>query len=359
MTDEASPKFHLRRPRLILALLLLVFCCIVAAWGGYTWWRLNYEPLPSAAMGTVFTLHKGESLGRLAGNLSARGVLEHAWDLPLLARLRGEAAHVQAGEYRIPAGVSVQGLLAMMVRGEVVLHDFTIVPGETFREVFSALEANPVFGHDLKGLSDAGIMARLGHPGESPEGRFFPDTYAFPRGTSDTAVLERAYAAMTARLDAAWAGRAPDLVLVTPYQALIIASIVEKETAVPEERAKIAGVFERRLRRGMHLDADPTVIYGLGRDYDGKLTRADMEHDTPYNTYVHYGLPPTPICMPGAATIEAAVHPTADKALYFVAKGDGTHVFSDTLAEQRRMIRKYQLHRKESQHDGSGPVHHP
>lgn len=359
MTGNKSPRQVIRGPRLLLALLVLALCGIVAAWCGYTWWRLNSRPLPAAAAGMVFTVTKGENLARLANDLAARGALEHAWDLEVLARLRGKGAHVQAGEYRIPPALSVAGLLEIMVRGEVVLHDFTIVPGSTFRQVFSALESNPLFAHDLKGLSEAAVMTRLGHPGESAEGRFFPDTYAFPRGASDVAVLARAYAAMSQHLTDAWRGRALGLPLATPYQALIVASIVEKETAVPDERAKIAGVFERRLRRDMHLDADPTVIYGLGDAYKGRLTRRDLAGDTPYNTYVHHGLPPTPICMPGLAAIEAAMHPAAGKTLYFVAKGDGTHVFSDTLAEQQRMIEKYQLHRGNSTHGGSGPVHHP
>ncbi len=359
MTDKESRKRIIRRPRLTLGLLLLALFCIVVAWCGYTGWRLNSEPLPAASAGMVFTVMKGESLARLANDLSARGVLEHAWDLELLARLRGESAHVQAGEYRIPAGISVKGLLGMMVRGEVLLHNFTIVPGTTFQQIFSALESRPVFKHDLKGLSEAAIMIRLGHPGERAEGRFFPDTYAFPRGTSDAAVLARAYDAMAGHLAAAWAERAQDIPLATPYQALIVASIVEKETAVPDERAKIAGVFERRLRRGMNLGADPTIIYGLGEAYTGKITRRDLARDTPYNTYIHGGLPPTPICMPGLAAIEAVLHPAAGTALYFVAKGDGRHVFSDTLAEQQRMIRKYQLHRGNSTDDGAGPIHHP
>ncbi|MGH8224852.1 MAG: endolytic transglycosylase MltG [Gammaproteobacteria bacterium] len=359
MTDKEPRKPIIPRPRLTLALLLFLLFCIIAAWCGYTWWRLNSQPLPAASAGMVFTVTKGENLARLASDLSARGVLEHAWDLELLARLRGKSAHIQAGEYRIAPSVSVNGLLGMMVRGDVLLHNFTIVPGTTFQQIFSALESNPIFKHDLQGLPEGAVMTRLGHSGEQAEGRFFPDTYAFPRGTSDVAVLARAYAAMDKHLAAAWAGRAQDVTLTTPYQALIVASIVEKETAVPEEREKIAGVFERRLQRGMHLDADPTVIYGLGDAYTGKLTRRGLASDTPYNTYLHRGLPPTPICMPGLATIEAALHPAAGTALYFVAKGDGTHVFSDTLAEQQRMIRKYQLHRGNSTHDGAGPIHHP
>ncbi len=347
MTDVEPAKQHPHRRRrwLVLWILFLVVVIVVAAWCGHVWYRLNDVPLPSSAAGTVFIVKRGESLASLSHRLAAQGVLEHGWDLQVLARLRGESDRIQAGEYRVPAGVSVKGLLKMMVAGRVVMHTFTIVPGETFAEIRATLEANPAFKDDLKGLSGAAVMKRLGHPGEHAEGRFFPETYDFPRNTSDSAILARAYAAMKKHLDAAWGLRAHGIVLKTPYQALIIASVVEKETAVPSERPRIAGVFERRLKRGMALDADPTVIYGLGKDYRGKLTRADMARDTPYNTYLHRGLPPTPICMPGEAAIEAALHPAHGTALYFVAKGDGTHVFSDTLAEQERMIRKYELNK--------------
>lgn len=333
----------------MLGALALILAAVIAGWCGYTWQRLNHARLPAASAGTVFTVEKGESLAALSHDLAERGVLVHGWDLQLLARLRGESGRIQTGEYRVPADITAAGLLETMVKGGVVMHAFTIVPGETFASVLASLDSTPIFEHDLKGLDAAAVMVRLGHHGEHPEGRFFPQTYDFPRGTPASKALARAYVAMRRHLSAAWKNRAPDLVPETPYQALIVASIVEKETAVPAERPRIAGVFERRLKRGMALDADPTVIYGLGDAYHDKLTRKDMRQDTPYNTYLHRGLPPTPICMPGKAAIEAALHPTPGTALYFVAKGDGTHVFSDTLAEQERMIRKYQLHRPHSQ----------
>src|SRR5690625_1312672 len=331
-------------------LLVILFCVIVAAvlWGGYTWHRLNHAPLPARAAGTVFTLERGESLAHISRTLTRRGVLEHAWDLRALARVRGVAGNLQAGEYQVKAGMSVAGLSHMMVAGKVLMHGFTVIPGRSFKEVFARLESNPAFRHTLQGLGPAEVMARLGHAGEKAEGRFFPQTYDFPRGTSDLKVLQRAYQAMHQHLREAWKKRAPDLVIDSPYQALIIASIIEKETAVPSERPRIAGVFERRLKKGMALGADPTVIYGLGDKYHGKLTRKDMTLATPYNTYLHRGLPPTPICMPSLASIKAALHPAHGTALYFVARGDGTHVFSDTLAEQQRMIRKYQLHKGDS-----------
>jgi UPF0755 protein len=334
-------------------LLIFLLCVIVAAvlWGGYTWHRLNHASLPPRATGTTFTLEQGESLAHISGALARRGVLEHAWDLRLLARIRGEASNLQAGEYQVKTDMTVAGLLHMLVAGKVVMHGFTIIPGHTFKAMFARLESDPVFKHDLHGLDPSEIMSRLGHADQKAEGRFFPQTYDFPRGTSDLKVLQRAYKAMHQHLEEAWKRRASELVLDSPYQALVVASIVEKETAVPSERARIAGVFERRLNKGMPLGADPTIIYGLGDNYHGKLTYKDMALDTPYNTYLHRGLPPTPICMPSPASIEATLNPAHGTALYFVAKGDGTHVFSDTLAEQQRMIRKYQLHKGNSGHD--------
>ncbi len=338
-----------------LAWLLVVVIVAVGAYTGYTSWRILRAPLPVA--GLTFTVTRGETVDSLARRLHTLGVLHHAWDLILLARLQGRARHIQAGEYRIPAGLSVAGLLSMLVRGQVLLHDFVIVPGTTFAEIVSRLSRNPVFRPTLKGLSDQAIMDRLGHPGQYPEGLFAPDTYAFARGTPDIAVLRRAYVKMQRRLNKEWRGRAENLPLKTPYQALILASIIEKETAIPAERKKISGVFIRRLKYGMRLDADPTVIYGLGQLYHGVITRADLRRDTAYNTYLHYGLPPTPICMPSLASIYAALHPGGGKSLYFVAKGDGTHVFSDTLAEQKAMIRKYLLNKGNKLHDEYPKLH--
>lgn len=359
MGSSKSGQLLRRRRTLATASAILALC--FAGWAGYTSWRLFVAPLPAAATGTTFTVSRGESVDDVARHLARKGVLAHGWDLWLLARLRGDARRVQAGEYRVAAGMTVSGLLAMLVQGAVVMHPFTIVPGETFEEVRASLTANPVFDDDLGRRTPAAVMGLLGHPGQSPEGRLFPNTYFFPRDTADSAVLARAYGAMQRALGMQWARRATGLPFDQPYQALILASVIEKETAVPGERAKIAGVFVRRLRRGMHLDADPTVIYGLGAAYHGKLTRADLRRDTPYNTYLHRGLPPTPICMPGLAAIEAALHPASGKALYFVAKGDGTHVFSDTLAEQRKMIEKYELNAKggNGHSKGQGTVHHP
>ncbi len=332
------------RTRALIWVFLLALLAATAA-AGYVAWRLTVAPLPSGATGVTFVVKHGDSVRRVARRLEARGAIAHAWELSLLARLRGEGGNVRAGEYRIPPGLSVAGLLDMLVSGRVVMHSFTIVPGTTFHEIRSQLEADPSFDDDIKGLGSAQIMKMIGHGGEAAEGRFLPNTYDFPKGTKDSAVLARAYDAMAKALAALWPRRAQELPYKTPEQALIIASIVEKETALAEERPRIAGVFVRRLRKGMRLAADPTVIYGLGSRYNGDITRHDLHLDTPYNTYLHRGFPPTPICMPSLASIQAALNPAPGKALYFVAKGDGSHVFSDTLAEQEKMIEKYQLHK--------------
>lgn len=348
------------RARLWVAAAVLVVGAAISGFVGYTWWRLTEQPLPARSAGFTFTVVPGETLDAVAHRLARLEIIAHWWDLVLLARVRGEGAHIQAGEYRLAAGSTVAKLLDIMVKGRVLLRRFTIVPGTTFAEVLRSLETDPYLDHRLAGLDPRSVMRRLGHPGDRPEGRFFPNTYFFARGTSDAAILERAYSAMQQYLEAHWPERAAGLPLGTPYQALILASIVEKETGKPAERAQVAGVFVRRLERGMRLDADPTVIYGLGANYHIKLTRADMARDTPYNTYLHYGLPPTPICMPGAPAIQAVLHPAAGKALYFVAKGDGTHVFSDTLPEQEKMIEKYELNQGSGGgHGGSGTIHHP
>ncbi|MGH8127994.1 MAG: endolytic transglycosylase MltG [Gammaproteobacteria bacterium] len=343
MQNPSDPKseFSYRR-RLSLVLALLVVVVIVAA--GYTTWRLTTAPLPADAHGVVITVKRGESVDQLAHRLAARGILTHAWDLKVLARVLGDSGRVRAGEYRIGPKMSVAGLLDMLVAGRVLMHSFIIVPGTTFYQVRTQLEADTAFKDDIKGLSSSQIAALIDHPGMSPEGRLLPQTYDFPRGTPDSTVIARAWAAMQQTLQPLWAQRATDLPYTLPKQALTLASIIEKETALASERARIAGVFVRRLRRGMYLGADPTVIYGLGPTFNGDITRADLRGATPYNTYVHRGLPPTPICMPSVASIRAALHPVAGQALYFVAKGDGSHVFSDTLAEQQKMIEKYQLH---------------
>ncbi len=293
----------------------------------------------------------GTPFGRLAGQLADAGGYPYPRFLSLYARWQGSAQSVQAGEYEIAPGTSVDAFLDQLVRGDVVQYSITVIEGWTFRQFVDALVRHPKLQHVIGDDGDEAIMASLGRPGEHPEGRFFPDTYAFTRGTTDLDILRRAYGEMAERLDAVWAARADDLPLESAYDALIMASIIEKETGRPDERGRISGVFARRLQRGMRLQTDPTVIYGMGERYDGNITRRDLRTDTPYNTYTRAGLPPTPIALPGQGALEAAVDPVAGESLYFVATGepDGSHYFSATLAEHERAVARYleRLRRRE------------
>ena len=252
---------------------------------------------------------------------------------------------LRSGEFELTPGMSGREMVARLSSDNIVTYRLTIPEGWTFAQMRRALAEAPKLEHRTQDMSDAEVMAALGHEDEHPEGRFFPDTYRYHKGMTDLALLERAYARMDNMLRDAWAGRSDDLPLETPYEALILASLIERETGVPNERRRIAGVFVRRLERGMRLQTDPTVIYGMGEDYDGNITRDDLRRETPYNTYVIDGLPPTPIAMPGEASLEAAVDPASGDALYFVSRGDGSHYFSSTLAEHNAAVRRYILNR--------------
>jgi len=255
-------------------------------------------------------------------------------------------AKLHAGEYALPVGITPRQLLAKMAAGEVIQHHFTIVEGWTFALLREALARDAGLKQTLAGIDDASLMRTLGAPDAPPEGWFLPETYSYVKGMSDVDLLRRAHDAMRKTLDKLWAERAPNLPLDAPYQALILASIVEKETARAEERPQIAGVFLHRLKIGMRLQTDPSVIYGLGAAYDGNLHKRDLDTDTPFNTYTRAGLTPTPIALPGAAALHAALHPAATDALYFVARGDGSHEFSATLDAHNAAVAKYQLHRQ-------------
>jgi UPF0755 protein len=334
-----------RIPRLILGV-LLVATALAAAWLWSDYRRFGESALPFPPAGMVYELPAGGSTASLARDLEARGILRNALYFRLLARQEEKARGLKAGEYLIPAGTTPLALLELLGSGRVIQHSLTLVEGWTFNQVLAALRANDKITHTLDGLGATEIMARLGRLDNHPEGRFLPDTYHSPRGAEDLQVLRRAMQAMDRLLQAQWEHRAPELPLATPYQALILASIVEKETGLGSERPEIAGVFVRRLRKGMKLQTDPTVIYGLGEAFDGNLRRADLKKATPYNSYVHKGLPPTPIAMPGRAAIRAVLHPADGDSLYFVARGDGSHQFSATLAAHNRAVRKYQLNKK-------------
>jgi len=325
----------------VLALLLLSALLVAGVLLG-VYQRFQETPLTLPAGETIYEIPPGTSLSQLAYDLRERDMIEHPRLFILLGSALDVATRLQAGEYRLAAGTTPRMLLQMLTEGEVIQHALTLVEGQTFRETLQRIQAHPLIEVTLQGMDNAEIMARLGHAGLHPEGRFLPNTYHFTRGTTDLDFLRRAFDAMSSYLESAWPGREAGLPLQTPEDALILASIVEKETGLATERPVIAGVFIRRLQRGMRLQTDPTVIYGLGEQFDGNLRRRDLENDTPYNTYTRVGLPPTPIAMPGADAITAVLHPAAGKSLYFVSRGDGSHYFSATLEEHNLAVDKYQ-----------------
>ena len=331
------------------ALLIGLALLVVIAAAGALWLKLDYDRFLETPLAVdapaAFEIRRGDSLRGVAQRLAAEGWLARPHFMVWLGRESGLAGRIQPGEYRVEPGVRPRELLERFARGAVIQYPVTIVEGWTVPQLRAYLRSLDFLQHTLEGVPDAGLLEALGLPPGHPEGRFLPDTYHFPRATPDRAVLRRAHQAMNDYLARAWEGRDPGLPLETPYQALILASIVEKETGLASERPQIAGVFIRRLKRGMRLQTDPTVIYGMGPDFDGNIRRRDLRRDTPYNTYTRQGLPPTPIALPGRAAIDAVLHPAPGDALYFVARGDGSHQFSATLAEHDRAVRKYQLRR--------------
>lgn len=324
--------------RLIAAasVLALLTCAGVLAWSA---WQLT-RPLPISES-KVIEVERGASLARTLRSLSEQGVVEHPELLRIWARVSGSAAAIQAGEYRLEPGLTSLNLLDDFVAGRVMRRQFTIVEGWRFSDLRRALGEAPRLRNESGSLTDEEIMVRLGRPELHPEGRFFPDTYDYLADSSDLLLLRRALERMDRILAAQWERRSYDLPYASPEEALIMASIVEKETGLDSERAKVAGVFTRRLERGMRLQTDPTVIYGLGEAFGGALTRTDLRTPTPWNTYVHHGLPPTPIAMPGLASLRAALHPAETDALYFVARGDGSSHFSATLEEHNAAVFRY------------------
>ncbi len=324
--------------------LLFILGSFLGGWLWMEWHSFNETPINTGGKELLFTVSPGESMSSVSHRLAEKGVVERAATLAWVARIEGLASQIQAGEYLIPPGSTAAQLLERLVKGDVTRYSITLVEGWTFSRMLSAIARSPELEHTLSGLGGAEIMKRLGLPEVHPEGRFFPDTYHFSRGMSDLDILRRAHRRMTAVLEQEWRQRDEGLPYKSPDEALIMASIIEKETGLAEERRDIAGVFVRRLQKGMLLQTDPTVIYGLGEGFDGNLRRGDLaDSSNPYNTYRHKGLPPTPIAMPGRESIHAALHPAAGRALYFVARGDGGHHFSATLKEHNRAVRKYQL----------------
>ena len=329
--------------RVFTSLLILVLVGGLALFGAALWWL--HQPMELRLQPGSQVVDLEIDLGTSAAGV-AEVVVDSGVEVPVLLlqawfRFSGQARMIKAGSYEITPGTTPRKLLNMLVRGEETVKSFTLVEGWNFRQVRAALQKSEHLTPDSVGLSPETIMEKLGRPGLHPEGRFFPDTYAYAKGSSDLAVLKRAARAMDKRLNAAWALRNPQTPLKTPEQALILASIVEKETGKPADRPQIGGVFSNRMRIGMMLQTDPSVIYGLGEQFDGNLRKRDLLADTPYNTYTRTGLPPTPITMPGKAALMAAVQPAATKALYFVARGDGSSEFSESLDAHNRAVNKY------------------
>jgi len=330
-----------RRLRTVVLLGILV----AAAWFGWRQYEQSWLDRPIAALESaqVFEIPEGASLKSVAAELEKRGLLERSGAWVRHAQRTGSATRIQAGEYEIRPGTTPAALLAQFVKGDVQLHAVTIPEGWTIRQALTLIQAHPQIVSELSGLPDAVWMERIGLGRQHPEGQFFPDTYRFPRGTTDRELLRLAHARLERELAEAWKRRSPNLPIATPYEALILASIVEKETGAADERPLIAGVFVNRLRIGMRLQTDPTVIYGMGDAFDGNLRRRDLLADTPYNSYTRGGLPPTPIALPGRAAIEAAVRPEKTDAIYFVAtgRGDGRHFFAATLVAHNDNVARH------------------
>ncbi len=290
-----------------------------------------------------YTIKPGMNLKQVAQDLTRAGLFNNPYYLMLEGRIQGTESRLKAGEYLLQAGTTQRQLLRQFVEGKVVQYALSIIEGWSFQNMMNVVSHNKKLVHTLTDTTAETVMTAIGFPDLHPEGRFYPDTYHFPSGTTDVDFLRRAYSKMSQVLEKEWSERETDLPYKTPDEALVMASIIEKETAVAEERAAIAGVFVRRLQKGMKLQTDPTVIYAMGASYDGNIRRKDLKTDSPYNTYVYAGLPPTPIALFGVEALHAALHPEKGETLYFVAKGDGTHYFSKTLQEHNRAVAKYQL----------------
>jgi UPF0755 protein len=328
-----------------LALVLVVMVLLAgAAAGGYYWLQQEFFAPGPAKAPVRIQVDPGTPVRGVLAQLGRQGVLANVRAVEWYLRVHGRRPNVHFGMYEIPAQASPAQILEMFEQGRVVLEQLTVVEGSTFAEFRHELDQHPAVTHTLAGKTNEQVMTALGHPGEFPEGRFFPDTYRFAAKTKDTEILTLAYNAMQKLIETEWPHHGPDLPFDTPYQALILASIVEKETGVPTERSRVAGVFVSRLRKGMRLQADPTVIYGLGESYDGDIRTRDLVTDTPYNSYTRAGLPPTPISLPGRESILAALHPLDNGELYFVATGSGGHHFSKTLEEHNEAVKAYLEH---------------
>lgn len=359
--EDDSAAYHYGRfpsaPRplkLLARFLLLLVVLVVAAGSGLRWWAHRPVALAAGEIREV-TIAPGASVRGIGTQFEAAGVPLEPVLLAALARIENRATKLQAGTYAISAALTPDAILDKMESGDVVRIALVVPEGWNFAQLRKAIAGSRDLKQTIASMSDRDLMTAIGASILEPEGQFFPDTYQFVRGTTDLEVLRRAYRAQQKRLADAWAARAPDLPLATPYEALILASIVEKETGRAEDRPQVAAVFINRLRRGMLLQTDPTVIYGMGVRFDGNLRRADLTTDTPYNTYLRAGLPPTPIALPGAAALAAVLNPPRSDALYFVARGDGSSVFSQSLVEHNRAVDQYQRRIAPSTRGGRKP----
>ena len=345
MSEQQKQKRGLVDMIFRLSGILVIALSLVIAWLLMDFKTFRQNPLSIPESGVALMVEPGSRLKSISAELKEKQVLEKPLYLVLLARYLGLDSRIQAGEFQLQPGITPEQLLHQLTNGKVIQHDLTLIEGEAFKEMMQRVSKDPVLVHTLEEFEGDVVMRAIGYPELHPEGRFMPETYYFPRGTTDVAFLQRAYLDMESFLQRSWQDRDADLPLKSPYEALILASIVEKETGVAEERPRIAGVFVRRLNKGMKLQTDPSVIYGMGDSYKGDIRFRDLREDTPYNTYTRFGLPPTPIAMPGEDAILAVLHPAAGKELYFVAIGDGSHHFSSTLKEHNRAVDRYQRKR--------------
>jgi UPF0755 protein len=325
---------------LIKKLLVTGVIVSVAAASGFAWWTKQALPVPGSPI--EFSINPGSGVAASAQQMAVAGVPVNPTLFVLLARLTGDAGRIKAGSYELKPNTSPRGLLSQLVRGEFAQETVTIIEGWSFKQMRQAISSHTRLKHDTVKLTDAELMAKISTEYKDPEGLFFPDTYLFAKGSSEIEIYRRAHQAMLAHLNEAWDKRNKELPYKTPYEALIMASIVEKETGQKSERTMIAGVFVNRLRTGMLLQTDPTVIYGMGDAFVGKIAKKDLLTDTPYNTYTRSGLPPTPISLPGLQSLQAALAPAETPALYFVSRGDGTSQFSSNLPDHNRAVNRYQ-----------------
>jgi UPF0755 protein len=338
-----------------IILMLIVIVAALAGFLGYNEYT-NYlkQTIDLASGETRFEVRKGSNIRTVAKQLEQENIIRPAWYFVALAKLRKKDTRIKAGEFKLESGMTPDDILDQLVSGRALQYKLSIIDGKTFKDVINDIKSSPYLKQTLSDDDYANIMQKLGSDQKNPEGWFYPDTYNFPKGTTDLQFLQRSYEAMKSALEKAWAEREPHPALKTPYEALILASIVEKETGKASERGYIARVFLNRLEKGMLLQTDPTVIYGMGDSYDGNIRKKDLKKDTPYNTYTRTGLPPTPIAIPGKAAIDAVMHPAEGKMLYFVAKGDesGSSYFSETYKEHKKAVIKYQLKGNKNRYTG-------